>query len=293
MPPSANPDGTLLAETGRRRGPVAERPLTYRGEAVGTLLICPRTPGSVFGPADERLLDDLARQAGALLHAVRLAADLQESRRRMVTAKEEERRRLRRDLHDGLGPELAALTLKVDGAALQLVNRPERATQLLTDVRTGLGRTIEDIRRLVYDLRPPALDELGLLGALRDFVRRLDTAGDAQPVFCVDAPEQWAALPAAVEVAAYRIATEAITNVVRHARATRCQVRLERTDGALTVEVVDDGAGLPEPLVPGVGTRSIVERATEIGGTASVRRRADRSGTVVQACLPLGEGVRP
>src|SRR6185312_10610020 len=158
------------------RGPLVTTPLTYRGERMGTLEVSPRSPGAVLGGADERLLTDLARQSGALMHAVRLATDLQESRRRMVTAKEEERRRLRRDLHDGLGPELAALTLKVDGAALQLASRPERAAQLLADVRAGLGSTIGDIRRLVYDLRPPALDELGLLGALRDFVRRLDTA---------------------------------------------------------------------------------------------------------------------
>jgi signal transduction histidine kinase len=280
-------DGTLLAETGRPRGPVAGRPLSYRGESVGTLLVCPRTPGSALGAVDQRLLDDLARQAAVLLHAVALAADLQESRRRMVTAKEEERRRLRRDLHDGLGPELAALTLKVDGAALQLAHRPERATELLRDVRIGLGRTIDDIHRLVSDLRPPALDELGLLGALRDFVRRLETADSSRPVFCVEAPEEWPTLPAAVEVAAYRIATEAMTNVVRHAEASRCQVRLGCEHGALTVAVVDDGRGLPDTPVPGVGTRSIVERASEIGGTATVRRRTDAPGTVVLACLPL------
>ena len=284
-----DPGGALLAEAGRPRGTVVERPLAYRGEPMGLLQVSPR-PGSALGSADEQVLADLARQAGALIHAVRLATDLQESRRRMVTAKEEERRRLRRDLHDGLGPELAALTLKVDGATLQLTTRPERAGELLGEVRTGLSSTIADIRRLVYDLRPPALDELGLLGALRDFVRRLDTADGAQPVFTVEAPEQWTALPAAVEVAAYRIATEAVTNVVRHARARTCCVRLTLTASCLGLEVTDDGCGLPEHPEAGVGTRSIVERAAEIGGTAAVRSRADEAGTVVRAQLPLAEG---
>ena len=254
---------------------------------MGSLEVCPRTPGSGLGAADERLLADLARQSGALLHAVRLAGDLQESRRRMVTAKEEERRRLRRDLHDGLGPELAALTLKVDGAALQLEHRPERAAELLRDVRTGLTGTIDEIRRLVYDLRPPALDELGLLGALRDFARRLDTAGGARPLVSVEAADEWPALPAAVEVAAYRIATEAVTNVVRHADADRCTVRLELAGGRLCLEVADDGCGLPSVVHAGVGTRSIAERAAEIGGTASVSAGDGGRGTVVRAELPL------
>ena len=281
------PTGELLAETGRPRGPVLGTPLTYRGERMGSLEVSPRTPGGVLGAADERLLADLARQAGALMHAVRLATDLQESRRRMVTAKEEERRRLRRDLHDGLGPQLAALTLKVDGAALQLDRRPERAAQLLTEVRSGLAGTIDEIRQLVYDLRPPALDELGLLGALRDFVGRLDTAGGARTAFTLHAPDDWPALPAAVEVAAYRIATEAVTNVVRHADAEHCTLRLQPAGDRLCLEVVDDGRGLPLEPRPGVGTRSITERATELGGTASVRPAENGHGTVVRAELPL------
>jgi signal transduction histidine kinase len=290
-----DPSGALLAETGRPRGAATTRPLAYRGEPMGALLVCPRTPGSTFSPADERLLDDLARQSGALLHAVRLAGDLQESRRRLVAAKEEERRRLRRDLHDGLGPELAALTLKVDGAALQLQRRPERTAELLTEVRSGLAGTIDEIRRLVYDLRPPSLDELGLLGALRDFVRRVDTADGSGVLVTVDAPAEWPSLPAAVEVAAYRIATEAVTNVVRHAAARHCTVRLAVSGDRLDVEVVDDGRGLPVPRRQGVGTRSITERAEEIGGSASIQSRDDGTGTVVRAELPLDvdEEARP
>lgn len=288
-----DPSGALLAETGRPRGPLVATPLTYRGERMGTLEVSPRSPGAVLGAADERLLTDLARQSGALMHAVRLAGDLQESRRRMVTAKEEERRRLRRDLHDGLGPELAALTLKVDGAALQLDRRPERAAQLLGEVRSGLAGTIDEIRRLVYDLRPPALDELGLLGALRDFVDRLDTAGGARTVFSLHAPADWPALPAAVEVAAYRIVTEAVTNVVRHADAATCTLRLEPAGDRLRLEVADDGRGLPPDPRPGVGTRSITERATELGGTASVHPAATGRGTVVRAELPLSPVEAP
>ncbi len=284
-------DGLVKEESGCPRGAVSVRPLTYRGTPVGDLEICPRAPGETLGAADERLLDDLGRQAGALLHVLRLAADLQESRRRLVTAKEEERRRLRRDLHDGLGPELAALTLKAEGAALQLGTRPERASELLSEVKGGLRHTIADVRRLVYDLRPPCLDELGLPGALRDFANRMERA-DARPLFRVDAPEERTAFPAAVEVAAYRIATEAMTNVVRHANASHCQVRLVVDPGDhLDVIVEDDGCGVGEDPVAGVGTRSMIERATEIGGTAALRRRTDGAGARVHARLPLGFGA--
>ena len=166
------------------------------------------------------------------MHAVRLTADLQLSREGLVTAREEERRRLRRDLHDGLGPALAGMAMKLDAARTR---RRSGLEQLLGELRAETQDAIADIRRVVYELRPPALDELGLVGALREQAARLSGVEAAAPVArrAGRRPGDAPPLPAAVEVAAYRIATEALTNVARHAGASRCTVRLA-LDGGLS-----------------------------------------------------------
>jgi signal transduction histidine kinase len=248
------------------------------------MILAPRTPGEGFSASDRRLLEDLARQAGVAAHASRLTADLQRSRERLVTAREEERRRLRRDLHDGLGPQLAAQTLKV-GSARSLYGRdPAAADALLSDLEANMEAAISDIRRLVYNLRPPALDELGLDGAIRASAAQYATNGLK---ISVDAPKVLPSLPAAVEVAAYRIAQEALTNVVRHAQASESIVRL-RLDGELELEITDDGVGLAENRGTGVGLSSMRERAVELGGTCVVEQSVPQ-GTRVVARLPLPE----
>ena len=222
----------LVATSGTPVDAPLHLPLVHQGEPIGALLLGPRAPGEPFSPADKRLLADLARQVGvavhaALLHtaAVRLTADLQRSRERLVTAREEERRRLRRDLHDGLGPRLAGLTLRLETARDRLAEDPVAAS-LLTDLTVRTREAVADIRRLVYALRPAALDDLGLVSAVREAAGQLGFPGDGGPQIVVDAPHDLPPLPAAVEVAAYRIAQEALTNVVRHARARHCTVRL-------------------------------------------------------------------
>jgi signal transduction histidine kinase len=222
------------------------------------------------------------------LHAVLLSQELQRSRERLVAAREEERRRLRRDLHDGLGPKLAALGLKLDAARSMVDTRPGEARDLLGAVKGDIRETIDDIRRLVYGLRPPALDELGLAGAIRERVQSF--AAGAGPELVVEAPDRLPPLPAAVEVAAYWIANEAITNVVRHASARRCEVRLELAD-ELRLCVRDDGVGLADGWRAGVGTSSMAERASELGGELVLRGRADRPGTEVHARIPLAGAV--
>ena len=261
-------------------------PLLYQSEQVGELLLAPRSRGDSFTPADRRLLDDLARQVGIAAHAVQLTADLQQSRERLVTAREEERRRLRRDLHDGLGPTLAALNLQA-GAVRTLIPRdPAEATALVTEWRGTLRTVIADIRRLVYDLRPPALDELGLIGAIREQAAQYSTqAGTNGVQMVVEAPDRLPPLPAAVEVAVYRIALEALTNVARHAQARACHVRLW-LDDALRLEVTDNGIGLSEEHRAGVGMLSMRERAEELGGSCSIELALPR-GTRVYARLPL------
>jgi signal transduction histidine kinase len=239
---------SIVAAVGIPSEDVLRLPLVYQHKAVGELLLAPRAPDEAFSAADLRLLDDLARQAGVAAHAVHLtaqlqglSADLQHSREQLVTLREEERRRLRRDLHDGLGPTLAGFSLTV-GAVRNLLNRNTAAADaLLMQLGTEIEAAVADIKRLVYNLRPPALDELDLLGAIRARAAQYssDRAGNGLQVR-VEAPEQLPALSAAVEVAVYRIVQEALTKVVRHAQAHYCVVRL-RCDDALHLDISDDG----------------------------------------------------
>jgi signal transduction histidine kinase len=262
--------------------------LVYRGEPIGHLLLGPRALNEPFTPADRRLLEDLAHQAGVAAHAVRLTADLQRSRERLVSAREEERRRLRRDLHDGLGPALAAHTLKVGTARALLPHAAVAADRLLAELEDDIEAAVTDIRRLVYNLRPPALDELGLVGAIRESTAQYDGHPDGSPggvVIRVEAPEWLPPLPAAVEVATYRILQEALANVFRHAQAQTCRVEL-RVGRALRLAVTDDGVGLSPMRHAGVGLVSMRERAEELGGSCLVEP-APGGGTRVVAELPL------
>lgn len=274
------------AEYGIPSGEPIVLPLAHQGEQVGQLVLAPRAPGEAFSARDKRLLEDLSRQAGAAVHAVQLAADLQRSRERLVTAREEERRRLRRDLHDGLGPRLAAQTLKAGSARMLYPRDPAAADALLSELEADMESTIAEVRRLVYNLRPPALDELGLVGAVRETAARYEADGLR---ISVQAPENLPPLPAAVEVAAYRIATEALTNVVRHARAKSCEVRLSLED-ELVVEVSDDGVGISRDRRTGVGLHSMRERAEELGGTCIIESSPGEA-TIVRTVLPYASTV--
>lgn len=288
---AVNGQGGLALEAATGRPPAAEPlrlPLSYQGQPVGELRLAPRTPGAAFSSADRRLLDDLARQAGVAARAVhlgeearRLASDLQASREQLVLAREEERRRLRRDLHDGLGPRLAGLTLRLETTHDLLAHDPQ-AEQALSDMTTRMAEAVADVRRIVYDLRPPSLDELGLAGAIRQVA---ESYAPHPTTISVDLPEDLAGLPAAVEVAAYRIVTEALTNVIRHAAARACQVRLRFERGALAIVVEDDGRGISTAATAGVGLQSMRERAAELGGTFAAVA-APGGGTRVEARLP-------
>jgi signal transduction histidine kinase len=272
----------IAAAYGRPAGDPVQLPLIYQAETVGQLLVAPRAPGEAFAPAERRLLDDIALQAGVAVHAVRLTADLQRSRERLITAREEERRRLRRDLHDGLGPQLASLTLTLAAARELLRHDVDAADRLLQELAIHTQAALADIRRVVYDLRPPALDDLGLVLALREQAAHYRQAGLQ---ITIDAPDQLPPLPAAVEVAAYRIVQEALTNVVRHAQARTCTVCLTLGD-ALIVAIRDDGVGLPEGSRAGVGLTSMRERTAELGGTCQIESLPGQ-GACIHARLPL------
>jgi signal transduction histidine kinase len=270
-------------------------PLIYQAEKIGSLRVALRARGEEFSKGDRRLIENIARQAGAAAQSVRLNAELIRSRAEIVATREEERRRLRRDLHDGLGPILASQTLKM-AAVRQLVRQnPERAETIVDDVIHQNENTVTEVRRLVYGLRPPALDDLGLVEAVRDLIRRGgqdDLTANGLLIQVVGPEEGLPKLPAAVEVNAYRIALEALTNVARHAQARRCTIRFscEQQTGddrlALLVQINDDGVGIPEQYRAGVGVRSMRERAEELGGRLNITPGSPQ-GTQISAWLPL------
>jgi signal transduction histidine kinase len=279
-------DSVVEAAVAGTPGPPVERfPIVHHGEALGALAVAQRGERDPFRPAERDLLAVFARQAGDVAYNAALAQALLESRAVLVRAREEERRRIRRDLHDGLGPTLATVSLSLTAAAERLDEDPELAV-LLRDLDTEVQHSIADIRRLVYDLRPPVLDDIGLIEALRGQATQLGRSDGV--VINVDSACSDADLPSAVELAAYRVAVEAMTNVVRHAQAKQCTVAIERNH-QLVVRVEDDGVGIATGQPRGVGLRSMRERVVELGGSLRLEHRAP-TGTTVRAAFPL-EGL--
>jgi len=278
----ADGNGTfrVAAEHGAPIGTVHTELLSHHGAQVGRLRVSERGRDEPLEPADLELVSSLAGEIGPAVQAVRLHQDLLRSRAEVVALREDERRRLRRDLHDGLGPALAAIGLKA-GLAAREVPPDSSARTLLGEIDTEVKASIGDIRRLVEALRPPALDELGLLGAVKS--RAAALAGDV--IIDVSGSESADGLSAAIETAAYRIVVEAMTNAVRHSGGGHCSVLIMVEDDAVEAVVRDDGRGLVADRKPGVGLRSMQERAAEVGGTLSVSSAAE--GTVVSARLPL------
>ena len=268
------------ADHGSARAVPEELPITHGGAVIGRILMEPgRRP--LVSSRDQRLLGDLVRLAAASLHEAELSRELQAGRERLVLAREEERSRLRRELHDGLGPLLGGVKLRLETARNLAAREPARSLELLDAAIAEQADVIDEIRRIVHDLRPPALDDLGLVRALEQLAARLTGAGMTAEV----SGEAPATLTPAVEVAAYRIASEALANARKHSGARRVRVRIDHDERVLHLAVRDDGTGIPADAVPGVGLRSLRERAAELGGTLEVR--ADAGGTVIRAALPL------
>jgi two-component system, NarL family, sensor kinase len=276
-------DERELARVGDTEPPDVELPLRARGEEVGVLRIALR-PGVELTGADRRLLVDLARHVSATVRAEHLQAEVEASRARLVGAREEERRRIRRDLHDGLGPTLAAIGLDVELVGVDLAAGEPVTADRLDQLAARLRRTVREIRTLVEGLRPAALDELGLRGAVTQLIRDLGGGPTAITLTCDGDLDE---LPAALDLAAYRIVSEAITNVVRHADARRCRVTLRRQGWQLVLTVEDDGRGIACDAPTGVGRASMAERAEELGGSLTVTS-SPRDGTRVEATLPVG-----
>jgi signal transduction histidine kinase len=272
--------GRVPVTHGEAGGPVRTLPLVHQGRPVGELDLV--LPAGGLGPRLQSLLDELVRQTAQAAHAVLLGEELQRSRESIVTSREEERRRLRHDLHDDLGPGLAATAMQLEAAAELVPRDPHRAATMLDRAAAYLRGSVAEVRRIVDDLQPAALSDLGLAGAVRAHAARLADGGIE---VVVDTDGDLDGLPAAAEVAAFRIVGEALTNVARHAHACRVHVVLAHRDGALHLCVADDGVGVRPGARTGVGLGSMHQRAAELGGSCTV---TGGPGTTVRAVLPAG-----
>jgi signal transduction histidine kinase len=274
---------TVQAETGAALFE-EQFPITYRDEPVATLAVSPRPGETTLIARDRNVITRMCAQAAPALHGARLVNELVEARARVVIAREDERRRLRRDLHDDLAPTLAGLGLSA--AVVERFSRAgdRRAADAATDLAGQLQGASRQVRDIAYNLRPPVLDDRGLVAAIEDTIA---TTG-GPPQVRVVAPSGRLELPAAVEACALRIIQEAVINVRRHAAASSCEVSIVHEPDALRIEIVDDGIGFTEPRLAGIGIRSMTERASEIGGSVSFHSEAGQ-GTRVSVRLPVSQ----
>lgn len=265
-----------------------QQPLAHRGRAIGSLAIT-TPPGEVLDGRSRAALDQLLEVVTAALALAESAADLAATRDRLTTARLKERQVIRRELHDGLVPWLAGLRLGLQGAQNQVTADPAAATSMLAELQSELTRRIDDVRAASRSLLPPVLSELGLSAALRELVERQQQSGMLVELDC---PPSLGAqsLPDGLAAAAYGIASEAVTNAARHSGTDRCRLQLTIEGDQLTIVCVDTGTGFADDAVTGVGTRSMIERAEEQGGSLTVTA-AEPAGTVVRAVLPLAVRV--
>ena len=256
-------------------------PLTHQSIQIGTLVIGMQPNTTELNPVEMRLLRTISSQIGATVRTIQLTDDLQRSRDLLIQTREEERRRIRRDLHDGLGPVLASVALQADIARENVRTDPAKAEELIGRTILQAQSAIGDVRRLVDELRPARVDELGLAGALQAYVDNIS----AGPLLSIEIPEILPDLPAAIELAVFRIVQEGVNNVIRHAQASRCKVTVRLLDDLL-IKIEDDGRGIPDPVPAGLGLRSMHNRVEELGGVLHLQSSA-LTGTVIEVKLPV------
>ena len=281
---SLRAEGQTLATSGTEVTHTRTLPLRLGEDAVGEMVVGLRAGELMLSADDEHVLRIVAPLLAQTLRATALARDLQESRGAAIAAIEDERRRLRRDLHDGLGPTLTGVAFSADAARNHLSTDADAADALLARLRDDTAGAIAEVRRLVEGLRPATLDELGLVGAVRQHAATLHAAEGKPLEVTIDTPDTLPDLSAAAEVAAYRIVVESLTNVARHAAATKVEVSISADDGVLHLTVHDDGPSTKQ-WKPGVGLSSMRERAEQVGGSVVASARQD--GGRVEAVIPL------
>ena len=280
------------AEEMRRIGAVLAVPLLIGENLVGILTLGEKGSGDLYTQEDIGLLTTLAQSAALALENARLheerMAMLRQQLARVTTAQEEERRRIARELHDGVGPTLAGVNIRLRTARKLLERDHHPAAEEVDELAEQIQESIQDLRRLIYDLRPAALDELGLVPALRGYVARYREEQGLEVALAL--PAGGGRLPAALETALFRIVQEALNNVARHAQARRVEVELAWDERVVTLRVVDDGRGFdPRAAQTGthVGLWSMRERVKQLGGQFEVES-APGAGTKVKAVIPLG-----
>ncbi len=283
--PYVGVSGPVAASDGDRPEMVETIDAVALGRAVATLDVAARRPGEGFTRQERRLLEDVAERAAMIVHAAELVESVEASRAAIVRAREEERRRLRNDLHDGVGPALAGLALRADALTSGLATDPRAREAAL--VRDGLRETVALVRSVAHGLRPPVLDQLGLEAALRELVE-----GSPGPLAGRADVGDLGDVPAAVEVALHSIAAEAVTNALRHSAGSHVELRAQRDGTSLSLSVRDNGRGIASSPREGVGLGSMRARAAEVGGRI-VHRPAPGGGTIVDVVVPVGEPAAP
>jgi signal transduction histidine kinase len=257
-------------------------PLVYRGERLGELRVSHRTPGEPYGRADRALLDELASQTSGLVYTLRRDSELQSVRRSALDAVADERAQLGRDLHDGIAPLLAGAGLTAE--ALRRGMMPGTADEQDAErLASRLRNASTQIRRLAHDLQPRPVDDRGLEVALTDHIAALDAPDMPAIRLHADITEP---LPPGITQAAYLVVLEALNNVVRHAHADQCDLTVSVRSGDLVIRVADNGVGLGQAYVSGIGITSMRSRVQALGGVFDLG--ADSvGGTVLQARIPV------
>ncbi|GAA1427728.1 hypothetical protein GCM10009616_05710 [Microlunatus lacustris] len=274
-------DDTVLARWGRPTSVPQLVELRHGDEPIGRLAVT-LPPGESFGARGAAALQELSVVLASGLTLARSVWQLEAARDRLTSARLQERQVIRRELHDGLGPWLAGLRLGLRGVANTVERDPATAVAMLSALQAELDQRIDDVRSVARNLLPPVLDELGLAAALAEMVARHRGSGLAVELVTTNLE----GLPPAVAAAGYAIASEAVINVQRHAGVDACRLEAGVLDGALTITCTDAGSGVADGAPPGVGTRSMRERAEELGGTVTTTGR-EPQGTRVQARLPV------
>ncbi len=279
------PDRRELACVGEPEGDTLDVPLVHGGAELGVLRVGPRRGEPHVTVRDARLVLALAPHLAVVVRSSRLTEELAQGRKRIAAATVAERDRLRRDLHDGLGPSLSGIALGLEAASTALARDPASVPELLERTRLEADGAVREIRRVLAGLRPAALDRHGLVGAVRDAADKLGMGVTGTPHFELRV-DTLPRLSSEVEESAFRIVAEAMTNVARHSGADHCRVQINQTNGELNIEVTDDGHGFARVGSTGHGLASMRKRASDIDGRFAVAP-IDPHGTAVTAALPL------
>ncbi len=271
-------DGFGSTRIGEPSGPVTNLELRYGQRYVGEVFVTARQ-GEALAAVDLRMLHEIAGYVSIAAEAIRIGEDLRRAQHELTNAQSEERRRVRRDLHDDVGPTLASARLKLAAHRRQL---PDGTT--VDDIIDQLAVAIRGIRRVVDGLQPSVLEDVGLVSALQLLLTDVRHTTGMHITF--DPPETLPDLPAATASTAYRVVAEALTNVVRHSGATRCTLRVGLDGGTLSIKVTDNGHGFDTSMPAGMGLRNMADRAGLANGVTTISS-SPGSGTTVVLDVPV------